>query len=54
MMWDLETGERVKKMSGHTNIVNSIQPARAGSPLLVTGSDDCTLKVSPPFHSFLY
>lgn len=40
--------EQVKKMSEHDNFVNSCCPLRRGPPLLVSGSDDATAKVSSP------
>ena len=44
--WDAATGEQVKKMAEHDNFVNSCCPLRRGPPLLVSGSDDATAKVS--------
>jgi Prp8 binding protein len=43
--WDAETGQQVKKMGEHTGVVNSVCPARRGPPLLVSGSDDGTVKL---------
>ncbi|KAL6776764.1 hypothetical protein ACKKBF_B30830 [Auxenochlorella protothecoides x Auxenochlorella symbiontica] len=43
--WDASTGQQVKKMSEHGDIVNSCCPLKRGSPLLVSGSDDGTAKV---------
>lgn len=45
-VWDSETGERVKRLKGHTSFVNSCYPARRGPQLVCTGSDDGTVKVS--------
>lgn len=45
-MWDSETGERVKRLKGHTSFVNSCFPARRGPQLVCTGSDDGTVKVT--------
>ncbi|OBS75354.1 hypothetical protein A6R68_14151, partial [Neotoma lepida] len=39
-----ETGERVKRLKGHTSFVNSCYPARRGPQLVCTGSDDGTVK----------
>lgn len=44
-VWDSETGERVKRLKGHTSFVNSCFPARRGPQLACTGSDDGTVKV---------
>lgn len=44
-VWDSETGERVKRLKGHTSFVNSCYPARRGPQLVCTGSDDGTVKV---------
>jgi len=44
-VWDVEEGQRIKKLSGHQQIVNSCSPSRRGPPLLVSGADDGTTKV---------
>ena len=44
-VWDVETGTRIKKMRGHSSIVNSCYPARRGPPLVVSGGDDGYIKV---------
>uniref|UniRef100_A0A8C2H8B7 Small nuclear ribonucleoprotein 40 (U5) n=1 Tax=Cyprinus carpio TaxID=7962 RepID=A0A8C2H8B7_CYPCA len=44
-VWDSETGERVKRLKGHTSFVNSCFPARRGPQLACTGSDDGTVKL---------
>lgn len=43
--WDTKTGEQVKKLTEHSNFVNSCCPLKQGPPLLVSGSDDATAKV---------
>lgn len=48
-VWDSETGERIKRLKGHTSFVNTCYPARRGPQLVCTGSDDGTVKVSH-FH----
>jgi WD40 repeat protein len=48
-VWDSETGERVKRLKGHTSFVNSCYPARRGPQLVCTGSDDGTVKVGIVF-----
>uniref|UniRef100_A0A8C9PY94 Uncharacterized protein n=1 Tax=Spermophilus dauricus TaxID=99837 RepID=A0A8C9PY94_SPEDA len=42
-VWDSETGERVKRLKGHTSFVNSCYPARRGPQLVCTSSDDGTV-----------
>jgi len=44
-VWDAETGQRIKKYTGHTGVVNSVSPTRKGVHYLVSGSDDSTVKV---------
>lgn len=39
---------RIRKLKGHTNIVNSLDVVKRGSELLVSGSDDCTIKIWDP------
>jgi WD40 repeat protein len=40
-VWDLTTGSRIKRLSGHEEIVNTCAAAKRDHPnLLVTGSDD--------------
>lgn len=47
-VWDSETGERIKRLKGHTSFVNTCFPARRGPQLVCTGSDDGTVKVRLP------
>lgn len=47
-MSDLSTGERVRKLRGHTGIINALSRTTAGSSgmeLIATASDDGTVKV---------
>jgi len=44
-VYDVQTGERIKRFKGHTSIVNSCSPARRGPELLASGSDDGSVKV---------
>lgn len=44
-VWDAEAGKRLKKLNGHTAIVNSMQTVRRGTPLLCSGGDDGTTKL---------
>lgn len=47
-IFDVKTGDRVRKWRGHAGIVNSCQAARRGPEIVVSGSDDCTVKVWDP------
>ena len=44
-IWDFETGTRIKKLKGHSSFVNSCFPSRRGPQYIVSGADDCTVKV---------
>ncbi|RUO96637.1 WD40-repeat-containing domain protein [Jimgerdemannia flammicorona] len=44
-LWDVVTGQRVKKFKGHTSFVNSCSPARRGPEILVSGGDDGCIKL---------
>jgi Prp8 binding protein len=44
-VWDPNVGERIKKCKGHNSFVNSCNPVRRGPQKVVTGSDDCTIKL---------
>lgn len=44
-LWDIVTGQRVKKYKGHTTFVNSIQGARRGPQLMCSGGDDSTVRI---------
>ena len=44
-VFDSQTCQRIKRLKGHTLYVNSCHPARRGPPLIVSGSDDCTVRV---------
>ncbi len=45
-IWDLNTCERIKKIKGHKSFVNSISLSKTSTPLICSGSDDCTVKVN--------
>jgi Prp8 binding protein len=47
--WDAVTGERLKKLRGHTAVVNSVSACTRGPPLVVSGSDDATARVRQVF-----
>jgi len=56
-LWDAETGQRIKKLKGHTSYVNACAAARRTPHLFATSSDDGTIKlwdprVKIPVHSF--
>lgn len=44
-VWSTETAQRIRKMKGHQNFVNSLGCSRRGIETLVSGSDDSTIKV---------
>lgn len=44
-IWDYETGTRIKKLKGHSSFVNSCFPSRRGPQYIVSGADDCTVKL---------
>ncbi|KAL9548054.1 hypothetical protein MBANPS3_005867 [Mucor bainieri] len=44
-IFDVKAGTRTRRWRGHTGIVNSCQVARRGAELVVSGSDDCTVKI---------
>ena len=45
MVWDVQRGEGIRKLRGHTNIINTMSICRRGQELIATGSDDATLKI---------
>ncbi|KAF9582614.1 hypothetical protein BGW38_010968 [Lunasporangiospora selenospora] len=44
-VFDVETGERIKKFKGHSTFVNSCSLVRRGPELLASGSDDGSVKI---------
>ncbi len=44
-IWDINTCERIKKIKAHKEIVNSVDFCRQSPNLLVTASDDSTVKL---------
>lgn len=44
-VWSVETAQRIRKMKGHQNFINSVSNARRGVDTLVSGSDDNTIKI---------
>ena len=45
-VWDVEVGQRVKKLKGHSSFVNSCGSSPQGAQSVCTGSDDGTIRVS--------
>ncbi|KTW32200.1 uncharacterized protein T551_00882 [Pneumocystis jirovecii RU7] len=43
--WDSETGQRIRKHTGHEDIVNCVATMRRGTEFLATGSDDATVSL---------
>ena len=43
--WDVGSGLQIKNMAEHTDVVNSCHCLRRGAPLVVSGSEDTTIKV---------
>ena len=45
-VFDVATGERLKRFMGHSSIVNAVDVSSEASPALaVSASDDCTVKL---------
>ncbi|XP_050078035.1 U5 small nuclear ribonucleoprotein 40 kDa protein [Anopheles maculipalpis] len=44
-VWDVPTCTRIRKLKGHTHFVNSCSGARRGPTLIVSGSDDSSIKI---------
>lgn len=44
-VWDAESGQRLKKLSGHEGFVNGCCPSRSAPHLLASASDDGTVKL---------
>jgi WD40 repeat protein len=44
-VWDGDTGERLRRLKGHTSYVNTCAAPHTESTLIVSGSDDGTIKV---------
>ena len=45
MVWDAVSGARVRRMRGHTKLINTVAATRNGDTLMATGSDDGNIKV---------
>jgi Prp8 binding protein len=46
--WDLESGLRIRRHVGHEDIINSLDVARRGVELLLSGSDDGCIGIWDP------
>jgi Prp8 binding protein len=44
--WDLETGTRIRRHTGHEEVINCMDVSKRGEEMLVSGSDDGYLGVS--------
>ena len=44
-MWDTVESQMIKRFKGHTKSVNSIDGSKRSGGLLVSGSDDCKIKI---------
>jgi len=44
-IWCMGTGERIKRLKGHSTFVNTVDCARRGPQIVCSGSDDGTVKV---------
>merc|ERR1712168_231621 len=44
-VWDLNVGDRIKKLKGHAGFINTLDVARRGPTVICTGSDDGTTKL---------
>lgn len=44
-IWSTETGQRIKKLKGHSTFVNCCAPARRGPVVICSGGDDCSIKM---------
>jgi len=44
-VWDVASGSRIKRLKGHSNFVNAVGEIKRGPPLVVSGSDDCQVRV---------
>ena len=47
-IWDTDELVKIRTLSGHTGTVNSIDVVKRGSEMLVTGSDDMSVKLWDP------
>lgn len=38
--WDTETGQRIRRHTGHEDLINSMDVSRRGEEVLISASDD--------------
>jgi Prp8 binding protein len=46
--WNVETGERIRKHTGHEEVINCLDVSKRGEEFLVSGSDDGSISVWDP------
>lgn len=44
-VWDTETGQRIRRYTGHEDIINTLETSKRGAEMLISGSDDGTIGV---------
>jgi Prp8 binding protein len=44
--WDVETGGRIRRHPGHSEVINCMDVSKRGEEMLVSGSDDGYIGVS--------
>ena len=47
-VWDTRDLKRIRKLKGHSGAVNGIDVVKKGNDLVVSGSDDMTIKIWDP------
>lgn len=45
MVWDVNIGGRIKKLIGHSSIVNTCDVSKTDSRIVCSGGDDCQLNL---------
>ena len=46
--WNVETGERIRRHTGHVEVINCLDVSKRGEEFLVSGSDDGSISVWDP------
>uniref|UniRef100_A0A1A9X086 U5 small nuclear ribonucleoprotein 40 kDa protein n=1 Tax=Glossina brevipalpis TaxID=37001 RepID=A0A1A9X086_9MUSC len=44
-IWDIVTGQRIRRLKGHSNFVNTVHGTRRGMQMLCSGADDRTVRL---------